>query len=1503
MVLDYAENIIQLLANLTALLLCLFHYINRRRKDWAYATVFFLCSLMSCYYWTAYLIIMDEDPDVSSIFSYAGWSIAFLVLLLLLLHLKTPEERRYFHPLMLLPVPLNLWQLSIYLRYGGILNNIFQVSVMTAIACFSLQSLCWYRKENNRSDVPRPYVAAAALMFAFCEFGMWTSSCFDPPVGNLYYPFSFLASAVCLLLVRALMRTAKDPSPVLPKNRIETTYQAVLRAVYLLVILICFVGGILLVVWQRVNRSMSDQLEHSCSIAANRYAQELTAWVNTSATVVDTMAAEITANGSFSGNEEEFQAHLSEHCRLLNRDESIYDIYFTWPDNRMVCASGFVPDGSVDYVHDRDWFTVAAGTGEIFYSAPYLDSDSGKPVITISKAIYRDNSLQGVLAADIFVDRLVDIVREAEVAPDSYAFLVDQNLGMIVHPNEEYSFEDTPHGVMEIPGAPYTEIVSRIRSGSDEAVYIKDYDGVERIVTVSQMPNTRWSVGIATATNFLMSGINSLSRGFLIAAFIIAAVGGVLVLFLAGTEYRQGPVTSGASSDHASSGPEAALSEIPSETAESSSASASSETIAAAEPLRDPGHEIHTFPSFVSHGKKLISEFVSFSRLRRSNLLVPILIILILMIIMVIYTSRIINRVSVSNIREVGEDRISAVAAELENYLEMSRSALWVTADTVDHMIRSGATPEEILDYITIETNSQKEYFDENLNGIYGYIMNEYLDGLAWTPPDNYDPTRRDWYLAAIEAQGETAIVPPYVDAQTGSVIISISRMLSNGADVLSVDLMMDRIQEIIAGLQIKEKGYGFIVSEDGLVIAHQDDSWRGHYLSEEEEQLSLLDGILENRNGVFEISNSHDNKTVFVRQIADRWFVAIVIESSEMFAEVQQQLSVNVLICAVIFALITFSYVLGRRNEQSYSHRIEEIRAEEQKQAYEARALKLEKEAADQANQAKSAFLAEMSHEIRTPINAVLGMNEIILRESSQAKNTTEGNVQEAFGNISTYARNIESAGSSLLAIINDILDLSRIEAGKMEITEGEYRLSTVLNDLNNMISFKAKEKGLDFLIDVDNTLPGHLIGDEVRVRQVIINLLNNAVKYTECGSVRMNLRGELQPQNSIILIFSVEDTGIGIRPEDMDNLYGKFQRFDLEQNSTVEGTGLGLAITRSLLEMMNGTINLESKYGKGSVFTVTIPQKIASYEPVGDFRTLMQESGVSGDLFQAPDARILIVDDTAINLTVAVGLLRNTQMQIDTAGSGEEVLSLTEVNTYDLILMDQRMPKMDGTETLRLIRTKTGSLNHETPVICLSADAVFGARERYIAAGFTDYLSKPVNSQVLEEMIMRYLPVEKVHLSPELPTAQMPSSPSSDGSSHGGYDALRQAGIFSEIGLNYCSGDEQIYRSLLEEYVRSSAEKIRTLRKSYEEEDWNTYAIVVHSVRSSSKMIGASALSDIASGLEKAADDQDRVGIERDHLRLLMLYEAVTAAIRSTVEFTEEPQNDEEIMEFLPE
>ena len=793
--------------------------------------------------------------------------------------------------------------------------------------------------------------------------------------------------------------------------------------------------------------------------------------------------------------------------------------------------------------------------------------------------------------------------------------------------------------------------------------------------------------------------------------------------------------------------------------------------------------------------------------IRRFNLLVPLFFIFILEVLMVLYTSRVIRNVATANIHEVGEDRISSVSAQLENYLEMTKSALWVSADTVDHMIKNGASTQEILDYLLVETDHQKEHFDVNITGLYGYVQGEYLDGLAWVPPEEYDPTKRDWYIEAIKANGNITVVSPYLDAQTGSIVISICRMLSNGTDVIAVDLMMDRIQEIVSQLHIKEKGYGFVVNEDGLVIAHRDEAQKGRYLTENEEDSALLDAILEKENGIFETTIDGEKQTVFVQKIVDQWYVVIAVGNRELFAEVWQQLTVNVLICVAIFALIAFIYLIGHRNEQNYSRRIEEMRAEEQRQAYEARALKLEKEAADRANQAKSDFLADMSHEIRTPINAVLGMDEMILRESMQAEHdhglTPEGAL-EAFDNIISYARNIESAGGNLLAIINDILDFSKIEAGKMDIVESEYQLSSLLNDLNNMIRFRAKEKGLEYIIDVDETLPDGLYGDKVRVRQIITNILSNAVKYTERGSVRLTMRasynGDAAPGQTINLIVTVRDTGLGIREEDMEKLYDKFQRFDLNKNSTVEGTGLGLAITQNLLSLMGGTISVQSEYGKGSTFTATIPQLIAYTEPVGDFRERFRASAAETTAyavkFEAPTARILIVDDTAMNLTVAVSLLKNTHMQIDTAGGGEEAVRLAAETPYDVILMDQRMPGMDGIEALRLIREQPGGANRETPVICLTADAVIGAKERYLAEGFTDYLPKPIDSGALEEILMKYLPAEKVasvHADEPLHTV---ASIHTDGGQLGTGSAYRQ-------------GDATLTRTLPGEQGKSASEK----------------------------------------------------------------------------------------------
>ncbi|MCR5429266.1 MAG: response regulator [Lachnospiraceae bacterium] len=418
---------------------------------------------------------------------------------------------------------------------------------------------------------------------------------------------------------------------------------------------------------------------------------------------------------------------------------------------------------------------------------------------------------------------------------------------------------------------------------------------------------------------------------------------------------------------------------------------------------------------------------------------------------------------------------------------------------------------------------------------------------------------------------------------------------------------------------------------------------------------------------------------------------------------------------------------------------------------------IRRDKEIAEKANNAKSDFLANMSHEIRTPLNAVLGMNEMIINESMNARDKFPGNeekVRAVFSEICSYAGNIRGAGGNLLNIINDILDFSKIEAGKMELVSGEYKLSSVLNDTGNMIAMKADAKGLDFKVNIDRNIPDGLYGDETRVRQILINVLNNAVKYTEDGTVELDVACT-EPQKTdngteFNLVITVKDTGIGIKPEDLKRLFGKFERMDLEHNSTTEGTGLGLAITQNLVDMMHGRINVESVYHEGTTFTITIPQRIVSEEPVGDFKAKyeqsIRDSHVKEEIFTAPEAKILIVDDTRVNILVAEGLLKKTLMQMDGAYSGREALKRTTEKKYDLILMDQRMPEMDGTETMHRIKDQLDGLNRDTKVICMTADAVTGAKERYLAGGFDDYLTKPVDSVEMKRMIMKYLPRAKV-------------------------------------------------------------------------------------------------------------------------------------------------------------
>ena len=495
---------------------------------------------------------------------------------------------------------------------------------------------------------------------------------------------------------------------------------------------------------------------------------------------------------------------------------------------------------------------------------------------------------------------------------------------------------------------------------------------------------------------------------------------------------------------------------------------------------------------------------------------------------------------------------------------------------------------------------------------------------------------------------------------------------------------------------------------------------------------------------------------------------------------------------------------------------------------------------AAESASKAKTQFLSNMSHEIRTPINAILGMNEMILREANSPT-------------ILEYAENIRLAGNTLLGLVNDILDFSKIEAGKMEIINVEYSLSSLLNDLVNMIQTRAAKKSLEFHINANPNLPSELFGDEIRIKQIVTNILTNAVKYTEHGSVTLTVTGKKIAEDKIKLYFSVKDTGIGIKQEDIEKLFSAFERIEEKRNRAVEGTGLGMNITQRLLNMMGTSLNVTSVYGEGSDFSFELEQKILNEHPLGNFEESFKHSISQHKKYQekfvAPKAKILVVDDTVMNLTVVKGLLKQTKVQIETADSGYECLNLVTKNHYDIIFLDHRMPGIDGIETLQRMKAMHNNLNHETPVISLTANAISGARKQYIDAGFQDYLTKPIDSTKLEQMMIEYLPADKVQkvvpvddfIGVDVEEKILP-------------DWLRGIDCLNvDEGIEHCGGVDA-YLDALTVFAQSVTSGAKEIANFYKVEDWKNYTTKVHALKSSARVIGANELSERAKRLENA-------------------------------------------------
>ncbi len=509
---------------------------------------------------------------------------------------------------------------------------------------------------------------------------------------------------------------------------------------------------------------------------------------------------------------------------------------------------------------------------------------------------------------------------------------------------------------------------------------------------------------------------------------------------------------------------------------------------------------------------------------------------------------------------------------------------------------------------------------------------------------------------------------------------------------------------------------------------------------------------------------------------------------------------------------------------------------------------LKQKAEEAETAANSKSAFLANISHEIRTPLNAILGMNELVLRESRQP-------------HIKEYAMYIKNSGKSLLTIISDILDLSKIESGKVYLVNENYSLSSLVEDVERSIQKRIMEKGLELKIYVEPELHENLKGDEVRIKQIIMNLLTNAVKYTEKGEVRLYITGTVV-DNKQDLTIEVSDTGIGMRSEDMDKLFTNFERLDLKRNRSVEGTGLGLPITKNLLVAMGGDITVSSVYGEGSTFTATVGQEIVNEEQIGDYRKKYKEKlhheVCYHESFHAEDARILVVDDNEVNLKIVVGLAKNTKLQIDTALSAAEGLKLIRQHSYQLLLIDHMMPEMDGIEMLQHVKTMDGGIYKDIPAVAITANALSGAKQTYLDAGFCGYLSKPIDPERFEQIIKDNLPQEYVTECGDGNGDTATEGQETDGTSDPKQEEEWSIpGIDIAKALSYIGGSRELYISLLQTYLDGSEERIRKLEECKNKEDIFNYDITIHGLKGISASIGADSMAIAAAGLEEACKD----------------------------------------------
>ena len=809
------------------------------------------------------------------------------------------------------------------------------------------------------------------------------------------------------------------------------------------------------------------------------------------------------------------------------------------------------------------------------------------------------------------------------------------------------------------------------------------------------------------------------------------------------------------------------------------------------------------------------------------------------------------------------------------------------------------------------------------------YMANPYKEhpitmNNGWVPEPDYRVEQRQWYIDTERSGNGYSISVPYYDAQTGLYCITFSRVVYSKEGeflgIFAIDCYVDKLVDVLDD-SYSNDGYAFLIDSEGNIINHPNLEF----------QMSADNCV--NVEDTIYASVFHDGSSFFMSDY-DGSYVSCYAAKSDMsdftVLVVQKWWSIysNVLIMAIIFILmliLSISAVIHLIN------RFIRWQEEANKRLIESA------DAAVSAGKAKSRFLAQMSHEIRTPINAVLGMNEMILRESDD-------------DSIKEYATNIRASGRNLLTLINSILDFSKIEEGKMEIIPVKYSTGELIETLMNSVAQRAEDKGLIFETHIGENIPSGLYGDDVRVAQVVINLLTNAVKYTNKGRVDLYISGNKKDNNTFALNVKVKDTGIGIKQEDLGKMFESFTRLEETRNRTVEGTGLGMSIVTRLLDMMGSSLKVDSEYGRGSEFSFTVDQMITDAKPLGDIKESVAEqveTGTPDEYLYAPNAKVLVVDDNEMNLKVMKNLLKLFGIHPDLAISGENALVMLKNETYDIVFLDHMMPKMDGIETLNEAKEKY-LLGPDTIVIALTANAVVGAKDMYLNAGFNDYLSKPVEIKTLEKTLVTYIRPEDISYltKDEIAKAEVkreeelknhprhivngkPEERRQDDRRHeerrkgerrnegenkedkvikskiGDFEVLEflptedseekkevsedeltsvllENGINISDGLNFCADDMDFYKEILKDYATSSEVRIKELETTYNN-DLDLYTVKVHALKSVAKTVGDKSVFEKAYALEMASKDRNAVLVKEKNPELVKEYRKKAGIINS--------------------